>query len=75
MSEEIPEVVTLLDQDGAEREFRLHDVFDLEDVAYYLVESMDDPAVVLLLRESEGGLEPVEGDEFDRVIARMEEES
>jgi hypothetical protein len=41
---------------------------------YYLVENVDDPQQVLLLREAAGGLETVEGDEFQRVIAALEED-
>ena len=43
-------IVTLLDEDGAERRFRLHDAFDTDGHTYYLVESADDPEQVLLLR-------------------------
>lgn len=64
--------ITLVTEDGQERRFRLHDVFDVEDVAYYLVEAVDDPDEVLLLREGQGTLETVEGDEFDRVMAALE---
>ncbi len=73
MAEEA-EIVTLLDESGEEVEFRLHDVFDLDGATYYLVESLADPDQVLLLRETAGALESVEGDEFDRVVAALEEE-
>lgn len=66
------EAITLIDESGIERRFRLHDAFDLEQVHYYLVEAADDPSQVLLLRESAGGLETVEGDEFKRVITALE---
>ncbi|HEX6489705.1 MAG TPA: DUF1292 domain-containing protein [Candidatus Dormibacteraeota bacterium] len=66
--------VTLIDEAGVERRFRLHDAFDVDDVAYYLVEAVDDPEQVMLLREVEGALESVEGDEFDRVMAALEEQ-
>ena len=66
--------VVLLDEDGRERVFRVHDVFDLEDVAYYLVEAADDPRQVLLLREGAGTLETVGDEEFDRVMAALESE-
>jgi hypothetical protein len=66
------EPITLIDESGIERRFRLHDAFDLEHVHYYLVEAADDPSQVLLLRESAGGLETVEGDEFKRVITALE---
>jgi hypothetical protein len=66
--------VTLLDEVGAERRFLLHDAFDADGVTYYLVESADDPEQVLLLRESEGGLESVEQEEFDRVLELLEAE-
>jgi Protein of unknown function (DUF1292) len=67
--------VTLVDEGGVERRFRLHDVFDLEDATYYLVEAVEDPDEVLLLRERLGTLESVEGAEFDRVLALLEEEA
>lgn len=66
--------VVLLDEDGRELRFRLHDVFDFEDVAYYLVESVDDPDQVLLLREKAGTLETVDGAELERVIQALEAE-
>ena len=66
--------VTLVDEGGVERRFRLHDAFDLEDATYYLVEAVEDPDEVLLLRERLGTLESVEGAEFDRVLALLEEE-
>lgn len=68
------EEVALVDESGVERRFRLHDAFDVADVTYYLVESVDDPEQVLLLRDAEGGLETVGGEEFDRVIATLEQE-
>jgi hypothetical protein len=67
--------VTLVDEGGVERRFRLHDAFDLEDATYYLVEAVEDPDEVLLLRERLGTLESVEGAEFDRVLALLEEEA
>jgi hypothetical protein len=67
-------VVSLLDEMGRERRFRMHDAFDLDGSAYYLVEATDDPDLVLLLKESAGGLETVDGDEFDQVLKRLEEE-
>jgi hypothetical protein len=52
----------------------MHDAFDLDGIGYYLVEDVDDPTQVLLLRESEGGLETVDGEEFSRVIAALEKD-
>jgi uncharacterized protein YrzB (UPF0473 family) len=66
--------ITLIDESGAERRFRLHDAFDLEDVTYYLVEAADEPDMVLLLKESSGGLETVDEEEFDRVMGELEAE-
>jgi hypothetical protein len=66
--------ITLIDEGGAERRFLLHDAFDLDDRTYYLVEAMDDPDVVLLLKEVSGSLESVEGDEFASVLAMLEAE-
>ncbi len=64
--------ITLIDETGVERRFRLHDAFDLEGVPYYLVEADNDAAEVLLLREGTDGLETVDGEEFKRVIAAVE---
>ncbi|HYU63036.1 MAG TPA: hypothetical protein VEN12_04575 [Verrucomicrobiae bacterium] len=66
--------VTLVDDAGIERRFRLHDAFDLDEVTYYLVEDLTDPERVLLLRETQTGLETVDGDEFKRVMAALEED-
>ena len=68
------QVITLLDETGLERRFTMHDAFDLEGTAYYLVEDFDDPNQVLLLRESEGGLETVDGEEFTRVMDALEQD-
>ena len=65
-------IVTLLDEEGAERRFVLHDAFDAEGRTYYLVEAADDPEQVLLLRETDGGLESVDGPEFERVLTLLE---
>jgi hypothetical protein len=70
----VTEHVTLVDETGTERRFTLHDAFDLEGVAYYLVEDIADPERVLLLRESDTGLETVDGDEFQRVMQALEED-
>lgn len=70
MSDEI----TLIDDAGAERRFKLHDAFDLEELTYYLVEDVMTPERVLLLRETETGLETVDGDEFKRVMRALEED-
>ncbi len=66
--------VTLVDEAGVERRFALHDAFDLDGVAFYLVEDVDDPERVMLLRESESGLETIDGDEFNRVMKALEED-
>ncbi len=68
------EEVTLVDESGLERRFSLHDAFDLDGEAYYLVEDVDDPERVMLLRESEDGLETVDGEEFGRVMKALEED-
>lgn len=64
--------VTLIDETGRERRFRMHDAFDLDGVAYFLVEDAGDPERVLLLREMSGGLETVDGAEFARVMSALE---
>ncbi|HKA50602.1 MAG TPA: hypothetical protein VKK19_13520 [Candidatus Dormibacteraeota bacterium] len=76
MADELDEAqeVTLIDEAGAERRFLLHDTFDADEATYYLVESADDPADVLLLKEAAGILETVDQEEFDRVIALLESE-
>jgi uncharacterized protein DUF1292 len=69
-----PKQVTLIDESGRERRFTLHDAFDLEGATYYLVEGVDDPEEVLLLREVDGALQTVEEDEFQRVMAALEQD-
>lgn len=66
--------VTLIDETGAERRFKMHDAFELDGVSYYLVEDARDPDAVLLLRESPTGLETVDGDDFKRVMAALEKD-
>ncbi len=69
-----PQQISLIDESGHERKFRLHDAFDLQGSTYYLVEGWDDPDEVLLLREVEGALETVEGDEFQRVMKALDDD-
>ena len=68
------EQVTLVDEAGVERRFNLHDAFEHEGVAYYLVEDAGDAERVLLLRESRSGLESVTGEEFDSVMRALEQD-
>jgi uncharacterized protein YrzB (UPF0473 family) len=70
-----PEKVTLVDEDGKEREFSLHDAFDVDGVTYYLVEDRKNPELVLVLREEEGRLATIDGAEFDRILAILENEN
>ncbi len=69
-----PESITLIDETGRERAFRMHDAFELEGVTYYLVEGADDPTEVLLLREAGGSLETVDGADFQRVMTALEQD-
>jgi uncharacterized protein YrzB (UPF0473 family) len=71
--EELPiETVTLIDEEGNELLFALHDAFDVEDVTYYLVEGVEDPELVLVLREEDGKLVSIDGTEFDRIMSMLE---
>jgi hypothetical protein len=69
-----PDHVTLIDQDGIERTFVVHDAIDVDGHWYYLVEDASDPEQVALLKEQEGTLEPIGGEEFDRVLSLLEAE-
>ena len=69
---EEPRPITLIDESGGERTFRMHDAFELKGVTYYLVESAEEPSEVLLLREVDGSLESVDGAEFQRVMTALE---
>ena len=71
---EEPQAITLIDEAGKERTFRMHDAFELKGVAYYLVEGADEPSEVLLLREVDGALETVDGAEFQRVMTALEDD-
>lgn len=76
MTDESPrEEVTLIDEAGKERRFSLHDAFELEGAAYYLVEDASDPDQVLLLRETDQGLETIDGDEFTKVMLAIENDT
>jgi uncharacterized protein YrzB (UPF0473 family) len=68
------ETVSLIDESGKEQVFALHDAFDVEGVTYYLVESVEDPELVLVLKEVEGSLVSIDGDEFDGIMALLENE-
>jgi uncharacterized protein YpiB (UPF0302 family) len=70
-----PEEVTLVDETGVERRFALHDAFDLEGVAYYLVEDVSDRDRVMLLRETDAGLETVDAEDFERVMQALEQDA
>ena len=73
--QELPaEEITLIDQDGTEHRFLLHDAFDVEGVEYYLVEAADDADLVLVLKEEGGRLATVDQPEFDRIMAMLENE-
>jgi uncharacterized protein YrzB (UPF0473 family) len=74
--EDLPvETVALIDEDGKELLFALHDAFDVEDVTYYLVEGIDDPELVLVLREQDGKLVSIDGEEFDRIMGMLENDN
>lgn len=73
-ADEPAERLTLIDDQGREREFVLHDAFDADDVEYYLVEAVDDPETVLVLKRTDAGLEAVEGQELSRIIGLLESE-
>ncbi len=76
MAEDLPvETVVLIDEDGKELLFALHDAFDVEDVTYYLVEGVDYPELVLVLREQDGKLISIDGEEFDRIMGMLENDS
>ncbi len=66
--------VTLVDESGVERRFALHDAFELDGEAFYLVEDVDEPERVLLLRETPAGLETLDGEEFGRVMSALEQD-
>jgi hypothetical protein len=68
-------IVALVDEEGVERDFRLHDAFEVDGGSYYLVEAVEGEDEVLLLRETADGLATVEGDEFERVMAILEEDA
>ena len=69
------ETVALIDEDGKELLFALHDAFDVEGRTYYLVEGVDDPELVLVLREEDGRLISIDGDEFEGIMAILENEA
>jgi hypothetical protein len=69
------ETVALIDEEGNELTFALHDAFDVEGRTYYLVEGVDDPDLVLVLREEEGRLISIDGEEFEGIMAMLENDA
>ncbi len=67
-----PQEISLVDESGNELKFRMHDAFDHDGKTYYLMEAEDDPDEVLLLRETDGSLETVDQEEFDRVMRALD---
>lgn len=65
--------ITLIEEHGESRSFRVHDAIELDGRTYYLVEAVDDPEQVLVLRETGGDLDAVEGPELDRVLDELEQ--
>lgn len=66
------QVLTLIDEAGRPRRFRAHDALDRDGSTYYLVEALDDPEQVLVLREDAGTLEAVAGEERAQVLDAFE---
>ena len=64
-------IIELIDEAGQRHGFLLRDVFDLEEGTYYLVERPEDSDQVLLLRETELGLETLELEELDGVLEQI----
>lgn len=67
--------IELIDERGEARSFLVHDAIEVDGETCYLVESVDDDDLVLVLREREGNLEPLEGDELDRAIQLLGQDS
>ena len=66
------QLLTLIDEAGRSHRFRAHDAVDVSGSTYYLVEALDDPDQVLVLREDEGTLEAVTGEERSRALDAFE---
>lgn len=73
--DEVGQVLTLVDDAGRSRLFRAHDALDVDGATYYLVEALDDPEQVLLLREDAGTLEAVSGEERARILNALEQDA
>jgi hypothetical protein len=66
------QLLTLIDEAGEPHRFQAHDALELGGFTYYLVEALDDPDQVLVLREGAGTLEAVAGEERARVLDAFE---
>ncbi|MGH7912876.1 MAG: hypothetical protein ACREQM_05095 [Candidatus Dormibacteraceae bacterium] len=73
--DDVGQVLTLIDDAGRPRRFRAHDALDQDGATYYLVEALDDPEQVLVLREDAGTLEAVTGEERIRILDAFESDS
>jgi hypothetical protein len=70
--DDVGQVLTLIDEAGQARRFLAHDALDRDGSTYYLVEALDDPEQVLVLREDAGTLEAVAGEERVRILDAFE---
>jgi hypothetical protein len=70
-----PSQIELIDERGEARSFLVHDAVDVDGETCYLVESVDDDDLVLVLRERDGNLEALAGDELDRVLQLLGQDS
>jgi hypothetical protein len=67
--------IELIDERGEARSFLVHDAVELDGETCYLVESVDDEDLVLVLRERDGDLQALSGGELDRALQLLGQDS
>ncbi|HEX4215302.1 MAG TPA: hypothetical protein VIA06_18425 [Candidatus Dormibacteraeota bacterium] len=70
-----PSEIELIDEGGQPHSFLVHDAVEVDGQTCYLVESVDDEDLVLVLRERDGNLEALAGGELDLVIQLLGQDS
>ncbi|HEV2953225.1 MAG TPA: hypothetical protein VG015_03965 [Candidatus Dormibacteraeota bacterium] len=68
-------LIELIDEEGLAWQFQVHDAIDVDEVTYLLVEAVDDPDQVMLLRRTGETLEPVTGPELAGLLELLDDDS
>ncbi len=68
------ETLALVDEEGREESFYIHDVTDYENTTYFVLENQADANDVRILKQDGEQLVSLDDDELDRVVKFLEAE-